>query len=121
MSSDRQERFVITITVVAAVIAFWFFTCAALRADETVVLCFSGPACPFCAQQKPAWQAFKRANPGVKVVDVDTDQEPAATRRWGVKTIPTTIIVSADAAGQSIERQRLVGLTTAGKITAGLK
>lgn len=87
---------------------------------KSVVLCFTQPNCPQCVVQKPNWDAFKRANPGVSLIPADTTKFPAATRKWKVTTTPTTIIVKADDNGESIEHRRFVGVVSPQAIRGAL-
>lgn len=121
---DHHERRVIWLVLLALAIGAGLFVVAAVRgqepAREVVVLCFTQNACPQCVVQKPNWASFKRANPSVKVVNVDTNEHPGATRQWKVETTPTTIIALADSSGDSIERRRFVGVTSSQAIKGAL-
>ncbi len=76
---------------------------AGVQAGLPVVLYFSSPECAPCRlQQKPALDQLL-AEPGlaVQVVEVNTLEQPDTARRWGVLSVPATIVF--DRAGQPHE------------------
>lgn len=76
---------------------------AGVQAGVPLVMYFSSPQCAPCQfQQKPALDQL-RADLGlrVQVVEVNTLEQPESARRWGILSVPTTIVL--DGAGQPYE------------------
>ena len=63
-----------------------------LKAEGIVVVDFWAPWCGPCHQMAPALESFTAANAGkVKVVKVDSDDNPKTAEKYGIKSIPTVI------------------------------
>jgi thioredoxin 1 len=79
-----------------------------LESDLPVVVDFTAYWCPPCRRAIPILEAIAADYSGrVKVVEVDTDQEPQLVARYCVQAMPTLLIFRQ---GQEVER--LVGLRT---------
>lgn len=61
-----------------------------------VVLAFSTPDCVPCKTvQKPALEELQRQFPGrFEVRDIDATAEPVLARRFGIFTVPSTVVIS---------------------------
>jgi thioredoxin-like negative regulator of GroEL len=120
---DKSERRVIAIVLAVAAMVGGALAVAMCRGQEprqTVVLYFTQPNCGVCVQQKPNWEAFKRQNQQVHIEEVDTSRQPNTTRTWKVATTPTTLVISSDESGQSIERARFRGVVSPQAIRGAL-
>jgi thioredoxin 1 len=84
------------------------FSQQVLESDLPVVVDFTAYWCPPCRRAIPILEEIATDYGGrIKVVEVDTDQEPQLVARYGVQAMPTMLIFRH---GQEIER--LVGLRT---------
>jgi len=73
-----------------------------LKAEGIVVVDFWAPWCGPCHQMAPALESFTAANAGkVKVVKVDSDDNPKTAEKYGIKSIPTVIFFRD---GEPVER-----------------
>ena len=68
-----------------------------VRGEMPLVLAFSTPDCVPCRTvQKPALEELRRRFPGRVVVrEVDAVLEPALAARFGILTVPSTVLISA--------------------------
>lgn len=70
-----------------------------LRTGNTrpLVMAFSTPECVPCrTQQKPALVELQRRFPGrVEVREVDATAQPQLAERFGIMTVPSTVVVDA--------------------------
>lgn len=66
-----------------------------LRPDRPLILAFSTPDCVPCRTvQKPAIEELRRRYPGrVDVRDVDATVEPRLAERFGILTVPSTVVI----------------------------
>ncbi|MBW1997298.1 MAG: thioredoxin [Deltaproteobacteria bacterium] len=63
-----------------------------LKVEGPVLVDFWANWCGPCHQMAPILESFARTNAGkVKVVKVDSDENPKACEQYGVKSIPTLI------------------------------
>jgi thioredoxin-like negative regulator of GroEL len=62
------------------------------------VLFFTGEHCTVCHyRQRPALDWLKSERNGtLRVVELDAASEPSLTRRFGVLSLPTTVVLAAD-------------------------
>lgn len=63
-----------------------------LAADGPVIVKFTAPWCRPCAHISPILEALARDNPSVRLVELDIDDNLGTPSRYGVLTIPTTIV-----------------------------
>ena len=69
-----------------------------------LILCFTAPWCPHCAQMKQSLQQLAQAEKGnVQVVDVNADAYPALATDFGITKVPTTIIYTEGVKLRTIE------------------
>lgn len=60
------------------------------------IIAFSAPGCASCkAEQAPALARLRAAEPSVQLVHVDVASRPEIARRFGILTVPSTVVVSA--------------------------
>jgi len=80
------------------------------------IVYFSSPRCAPCRTvQRPAVERVgERLRGRVTVIEVDTLERPEVAERWGVLTVPTTVLV--DGAGRA--REVNPGLASAEKLAA---
>jgi thioredoxin-like negative regulator of GroEL len=69
-----------------------------LSQGKTTVLFFTGEYCSVCHhRQKPALEVVKSSHVGdLRVVELDAAQEGALARRFGVLSLPSTVVLAAD-------------------------
>jgi len=69
-----------------------------LSQGKTTVLFFTGEHCSVCHhRQKPALDLVKSSHDGdLRVVELDAAQETALARRFGVLSLPSTVVLAAD-------------------------
>lgn len=67
----------------------------AQASGRAVVLAFSTPDCVPCKTvQKPALEELQRQFPGrIEVRDIDAVAEPVLARRFGIFTVPSTVVI----------------------------
>ena len=65
-----------------------------LHSDTPVLVDLWGPWCGPCGAVAPVLEEIARANEGrLKVVKLNTDENPEVTRRYGITSIPTMHVV----------------------------
>lgn len=69
-----------------------------LSQGKTTVLFFTGEYCSVCRhRQKPALEVVKSSHNGdLRVVELDAARESALARRFGVLSLPATVVLAAD-------------------------
>ncbi len=69
-----------------------------LSQGKTTVLFFTGEHCSVCHhRQKPALAVVSSSHNGdLRVVELDAAKEPALVRRFGVLSLPSTVVLAAD-------------------------
>ena len=69
-----------------------------LSAGRPTILYFTADYCTVCRyRQKPALEALKGAlNGSFRLVEMDAVEEAALAKRFGVLSLPTTVVLAAD-------------------------
>ena len=73
-----------------------------LKADGKVLVDFYAPWCGPCKMIAPVLEQVAESNQDIKVVKVDTDQAPELMAQFGVRGIPTLLLVKD---GEAIDRK----------------
>lgn len=60
------------------------------------VLYFSAEWCNPCKAMKPIIQKFEENHSDVEIVKIDADNELALVKKYGIKSIPTFILLDTD-------------------------
>ena len=63
-----------------------------LAADGPVIVKFTAPWCRPCRHISPILEAIAADNPAARLVELDIDDNLGTPSRYGVLTIPTTIV-----------------------------
>ncbi len=66
---------------------------AALTASGRTLARFGSPTCGPCKSMEPALVALEAAHPAVKVVRVDVTEVPEVAAKFGVRAVPTLILL----------------------------
>lgn len=104
------DRLLVLLIIAAVVAAIWALVrlraswyrgrdaADLLEADRPLILAFSTPDCVPCRMaQKPALKQLQHRFPGrVDVRDVDATVQPELADRFGILTVPSTVVVAAD-------------------------
>lgn len=128
-----QEQSLALIVLAAAAAALWLWLAwrrsraargsakdlvAVYRAGaaDALVLMFTTPECVPCKTvQRPALDALERHYPGrVVVAEVDALREPRLAARFGVLTVPTTVVIGSNGVIRAINN----GAATAQRLAA---
>ncbi len=68
---------------------------SAIPTGQSGILYFTAEWCGACKlQQRPALQQLLINQPGLQVITIDVDANPHDAQRWGVMSLPTTIILN---------------------------
>jgi thioredoxin-like negative regulator of GroEL len=69
-----------------------------LSQGKTTVLFFTGEHCSVCHhRQKPALEVVRSSHNGdLRVIELDAAEESSLARRFGVLSLPSTVILAAD-------------------------
>ena len=85
------------------------FSTEVLGASGTVLVDFWAPWCGPCRMQTPILEALARElNGNARIVKLNTDENPATARNFGINSIPTLILFRD---GREVER--MVGVQPA--------
>ncbi|MDR5682803.1 MAG: thioredoxin family protein [Armatimonadota bacterium] len=99
-----MERVWIVVAIALLVASLWLFVRLRDRrlarrlepVDGPAVLAFTHPLCVPCrTQQAPALERLHALVPGVRIEVVDVERQPDVARRYGIFSVPTTVVVGA--------------------------
>lgn len=82
-----------------------------LKYDKTVLVDFYAEWCGPCKLLGPVLEEFAREHPDVRVVKVNVDENPDLTGRYGIKAMPTLLVIRG-----GHEKTRSQGLITKERI-----
>ena len=68
------------------------FSAEVLEAKETVLVDFWAPWCGPCRMQAPVLEKFAEANPDVKVVKINVDDNQELAMQFKIMSIPSMIV-----------------------------
>lgn len=91
------------------------FACLVASAVADDLLVFTRKGCGPCDQAKAAIEADRSITIGYTLRMVDTGDEPAEARRYGVRSVPTFVVVR-----DGREVRRTTGFSSADKLRAWL-
>jgi thioredoxin len=66
---------------------------ALIAETELAIVDLGGRHCPPCRTFAPVFARASEAHPDVRFVNVDVDESPSIARRFGVRAIPTIIVL----------------------------
>jgi thioredoxin len=92
------------------------FTAEVLESPEPVLVDFTAAWCPPCRVMKPVLAELAGELPGVRIVQVDTDEHQAAAARYGILGMPTFLLFRG---GEPV--LRLVGARPKARMRAELE
>jgi thioredoxin 1 len=73
------------------------FTADVLESDHPVVVDFTAAWCPPCRLMKPVLAELAAERPDLRVVQLDVDENPGVTVRYGVLSMPTFMVFAGGA------------------------
>lgn len=83
-----------------------------LNAQGTVLVDFYAPWCGPCKMIAPVLEQVAQSHQEVKIVKVDTDQAPELMAQFGVRGIPTLLLIKS---GEAVDRK--VGAASLKQVT----
>ncbi len=63
-----------------------------MQSDRPVLVDFNATWCPPCREMVPRLEQLAAEHRGVKVVEVDVDDNPRLSRRFGIEFLPTLMV-----------------------------
>ena len=69
------------------------FDAEVLKSENLVLVDFWAQWCGPCKQLGPVLEELSNENEGVKIVKMDIDENPEAPTKYGVRSIPTMLLV----------------------------
>ncbi len=77
--------------------------------EYPTILCFSASSCHQChSMQRPLLEEVQKellaeqANGGLRLITYSVEENPDVAKQWGIRTVPTTIIIDANGNVQHI-------------------
>jgi thioredoxin 1 len=64
-----------------------------LKSDKPVLVDFYAEWCGPCKQLTPLLEEFASEHPEIRVVKVNVDDNPELTRRYGIRAMPTLMVI----------------------------
>ena len=89
------------------------FESEVLNADKTVLVDFYADWCGPCKMLLPILERFAEANPAVDIFEINVDDAPALSEKFGVESIPTLLLIK-----DGKEVKRLIGLQNEASLSA---
>lgn len=91
---------------------------ADLPAGQASILYFTAEWCSACKfNQRPALRQLEADLPDLKIIWIDVDESPDAAKRWGVMSLPTTVVLNDTHAPTAVNH----GAVSAQKLAQQLK
>ena len=68
------------------------FDAEVLKSDKIVLTKFGAAWCSPCVRQLPILEKYAEANPNIKVCDVDVDDAPEMSAKYGIRSVPALLL-----------------------------